>query len=89
MTRNQERAALIAQCVLTGRVPADDLPDEDWSLLMLAAGVNSLYAPAEVLSSRALEQAVHHSGYFAAKRTSRLASAYDCDVDDPTHEWFI
>jgi hypothetical protein len=51
--------------------------------------MNSLTAPAEVVSSRALEQAIRHMGYFASQPANRMATAYDADMDDPTQEWFI
>lgn len=88
MTRNQEKATSIAEAILTGRIPADELPDDEWSLLLLAAGENSPSAPAETVSGRVLEQAVHHSGYFFTGVT-RGRSSSTLDAEDPTVEWFI
>lgn len=64
MTTNQRRAAVLAEQIFLGARSPEALPDNDWSLLLLAAGTNAVAAPAAVVSRRVLEYANQGSGYF-------------------------
>jgi hypothetical protein len=64
MTTNQRRAIRLAQCVFDGRVSAGDLSEDDWVLLILAAGVMYSNTPATGIALRVLRDARGRTGYF-------------------------
>ena len=66
MTANQFKAVSLARGILGGTVDAASLPDADWHLLLLAAGLNGRRrAPAMLVAEQVLLLAEHHDGYFA------------------------
>ncbi|HEX8911925.1 MAG TPA: hypothetical protein VF796_06165 [Humisphaera sp.] len=81
MTTNQTRAVVLAREILGGRVDVSTLSDQDWVLLVLAAGVSCTAAGAVVVSSRVLENASAMAGYFGTAtqfmptRSSRVLHA--------------
>ena len=87
MTRNQERATAIAIDLWTGRLHDGDLADSDWALLLLAAGMNCIAAPAQLLSQMILDQVKARRGYFGTD-TSRTYRPIE-SADDPTTDWFV
>jgi hypothetical protein len=66
MTTNQHHALNLARALLQKRVIADTLPENDWELLLLAAGLNYCGATARKVSRRVLANARRHLGYFSS-----------------------
>ncbi|HEY8747793.1 MAG TPA: hypothetical protein VIM11_07455 [Tepidisphaeraceae bacterium] len=78
MTNNQRRAIALASEIRRGATDASDLPEHDWHLLLLAAGLNSSSAPARLIAARVLNNAQGHVLYFAEStgiRSSFLQTA--------------
>lgn len=67
MTSNQTRAVLLAHDIANGRVAAGDLADQDWVLLILAAGLTCSAASPAVVSNRVLANAISRAGYFCPR----------------------
>jgi hypothetical protein len=72
MSTNQTKAITLAEQILHGRVHPLDLPDDDWTLLLLAAGECCVASPALTLSCKVLNHAQHHTGYFESARRQSL-----------------
>ena len=66
MTTNQLRAVRLARAMSEGRIDAAGLSDDDWSLLLLAAGLNQTAAAPAVVARRVVDAAWGRSGYFGA-----------------------
>ena len=66
MTSNQTKAVLLARDIAQGRVVAGDLSDNDWVLLVLAAGLSCTAISPAVVSSRVLRNACAQAGYFGS-----------------------
>jgi hypothetical protein len=66
---NQARAVELAAAVGQSRVRTDALPEHDWDLLLLAAGVRCAAAAPEVVCQRVLADAGAGRGYFAGVRS--------------------
>ena len=66
MTTNQRRAIRLAQSVFDGRVAAGEIVDEDWVLLVMAAGLTHFKAPPGAISRKVLRDARERAGYFEA-----------------------
>jgi hypothetical protein len=64
MTTNQRHAAALAAGVCRGAISPAALSDEEWSLLLLAAGMNAVAARPATVARRALKCARRESGYF-------------------------
>ena len=64
MTTNQRHAAALAEGVCCGAINPAALSDEEWSLLLLAAGTNAVAARPATVARRALKCARRESGYF-------------------------
>ncbi len=64
MTHNQRRALKLADQIRGGSIAADGLDDSDWSLLLLAAGLNSANVPPWTVASRILSDFDAGCGYF-------------------------
>lgn len=66
MNTNQLRALELARSIVRGRVQsADDLPDRDWALLLLAADLQSPFSHLPIVARRVVNQAAERTGYFA------------------------
>jgi hypothetical protein len=65
MTRNQERARLLATALLSGEIKSSELRDEDWALLLLAADMQNVRAPAGLVAQSVLANYENHTAYFA------------------------
>jgi hypothetical protein len=65
MTSNQRRALKLADAIRRFGLGGDDLCESDWSLLLLAAGLNNCRAMPPNVAQRVLDQAGSSSGYFA------------------------
>jgi hypothetical protein len=81
MTRNQRRAAALAQDLRSGGLQAADLSDTDWDLLLLAADLHDPRSVPLTVSSRVLERVALRTGFFTeratAPRTDLLALTAD------------
>ena len=64
MTTNQCHAAALAEGVCRGAISPAALSDEEWFLLLLAAGTNAVAARPAIVARRALDCAGRGSGYF-------------------------
>ena len=64
MTKNQTRALMLARALTDGRLRVERIDDEDWMLLLLAAGLRQADASPEAGARRVLETARAHIGYF-------------------------
>jgi hypothetical protein len=64
MNPNQSRAVDLARQIVHGQLRARELPDDDWHLLLLAAGGRSTFAPPLVVSCQVLNDAQLRAGYF-------------------------
>jgi hypothetical protein len=64
MNSNQSRAVDLARRIVDGQLRARELSDDDWHLLLLAAGVRSAFAPPPVVSCKVLNDAQLRAGYF-------------------------
>ena len=67
MTSNQTKAVLLARDIAQGRVAAGELSDDDWILLILAAGLNCTSVSPAVVSNRVLRNACARAGYFGTQ----------------------
>ena len=65
MTRNQHRSIELARQLVLGTLNAEQLSDEDWNLLLLAAGLNNPRSLPPVVAHRVLNQAAGQNGYFS------------------------
>ena len=65
MTRNQKLAVRLAAALSRGRTDPMALSDEQWNLLLLAAGVNCPGANPDFVARRVLSHRAAQSGYFA------------------------
>jgi hypothetical protein len=72
MSSNQSRAVDLAGQIVHGHVRARELPDDDWNLLLLAAGMKSAAAPPLVVSCKVLNNAQLRAGYFGDTRDDGL-----------------
>lgn len=75
MTTNQRRAHALAARLSAGEVEADALPEGDWHLLLLAAGVSDAHATPQRLARRVLERAAARAGYFIRATAPEPAGA--------------
>ena len=73
MTHNQHHALELARGLLTSTVRADQLSDQEWHLMLLAAGLNSYCAPPTKVALLTLENAREGVGYFEGVPTVRRA----------------
>jgi hypothetical protein len=93
MTRNQLYAIALAEDVGRGRADPDRLPDEDWQLLLLAAGVNNACARPSVVCDRVLERARGRRDYFDTPKGSDAFSAlgqgWDMKHDSRDAPWTL
>ena len=64
MTRNQQRAVMLARHVSNGLHDPADLTDGDWNLLLLAADLNNTTSLPMLVCARVLNQAERRVGYF-------------------------
>ncbi len=64
MSSNQSRAISLAHEIIHGRVRPHDLPDDDWNLLLLAAGTCCAASNPLIVSCKVLNNAQLRSGYF-------------------------
>lgn len=64
MTTNQTRALSLARAVSDGRLTSTTISDDDWTLLLLAAGMNHAASTPAVVSRLVLESATAQTGYF-------------------------
>ena len=64
MTTNQERAIALAEGICAGTVDPLSVADEDWHLLLLAAGMNHCRSLPPTLCRRVLSRANQRVGYF-------------------------
>ena len=65
MTRNQQTAIRLAAALSRGRTDALALSDDQWHLLLLAAGMNCPGANPSVVARRVLNHRAAQTGYFA------------------------
>jgi hypothetical protein len=77
VTTNQSKAILLAHALVSGATPPAAVPDADWHLLLLAAGVNSTFTPPGAVALQVLERAKAGAGYFTPRehRPRRVAVA--------------
>ncbi|HEY7117564.1 MAG TPA: hypothetical protein VH475_13330 [Tepidisphaeraceae bacterium] len=80
MTRNQHHALDLARNILRGALSAQALTDQEWHLMLLAAGTNCFAAPPKKVSIGVLRNARGGRGYYAgaltpSRRTIRQAEA--------------
>ena len=68
MSTNQTKAITLAEQILHGRLRSLDLPDDDWTLLLHAAGECCVASPALTNSCKVLNHAQRHTGYFENAR---------------------
>ena len=73
VTRNQQRAVLLADRILKGHVDPAELSEVDWSLLLLAAGLYKVATPPRVVALRVLANAEHLEGYFTGTISVQLS----------------
>jgi hypothetical protein len=78
MTRNQHHALDLARKILKGALSAQAVTDQEWHLLLLAAGLNCLALPPKKVSVQVLRNARWGTGYYAgamveSRRTSVAA----------------
>ena len=66
MTTNQQRAVALAEAIRRGWLEPATLLDEDWNLLLLAAGLNRCQSSPRLVASRVLDRSRRRVGYFAA-----------------------
>jgi hypothetical protein len=64
MTHNQLHALELAEGLLSSSVSADQLTDQEWHLMLLAAGLNSYCAPPTKVALLTLQNARAGEGYF-------------------------
>jgi len=76
MTSNQQRAVAMAQRILDEWEAPHEVNDADWSLLLLAAGLNNFRSLPLTVAARVLDRYERHAGYFAIATRPRL---------DPSH----
>lgn len=65
MTRNQLRAIALAHGIKHGTTDPSTLHDQDWMLLLLAAGLNRISSPPPIIARKVLDRADRHVEYFA------------------------
>ena len=65
MTRNQLRAIALAHEIKLGSRDPATIHDHDWTLLLLAAGLNKVSAPPRVIVTKVLDCAYRQVDYFA------------------------
>jgi hypothetical protein len=65
MTHNQSHALELARGLLNATVSAEELTDQEWHLMLLAAGLNSYCAAPSKVAVRTLQNALSGTGYFA------------------------
>jgi len=65
MTGNQRRAASLGQSVCDGTVPAADVNEADWGLLLRAADLHNPNSLPLIVCHRVLDRAARGVGYFA------------------------
>jgi hypothetical protein len=64
VTTNQTRALHLARALSDGRLSAATISDDDWTLLLLAAGINHAGSTPAVVSRHVLDSAAAETGYF-------------------------
>lgn len=64
MTTNQTRALYLARALSEGWLSAATIGDDDWTLLLLAAGMNHAASAPAVVSRHVLDSAAAQTGYF-------------------------
>jgi hypothetical protein len=69
MTANQRRAVGLAEALIADQLQPSDLTDEQWGLLLLAAGVSNRRLIPMVVAQGVLSQFYDRSGYFAGAAT--------------------
>ncbi len=65
MTRNQLRAIALAHEIKSGTTDPTTLLDQDWMLLLLAAGLNRVSSPPPIIARKVLDFADRQVEYFA------------------------
>ena len=64
MTRNQRRALRCAMRLQRRKISAQDLTDDDWALLLLAAGAAGQRIDALLVADAVIRHARQRTGYF-------------------------
>ncbi|HEX8522766.1 MAG TPA: hypothetical protein VF669_10955 [Tepidisphaeraceae bacterium] len=64
LTGNQKRAVELAELVINGRVQLSEVSDEQWQLLVLAAGVTHQRVPQWTICERVIGNYLSCEGYF-------------------------
>ena len=67
MTTNQSKAILLAHSLVSGTTHPAAVTDADWHLLLLAAGVNSMFTAPGAVALQVLECAKAGAGYFTPR----------------------
>ncbi len=65
MTRNQLRAIALAHEIKGGTTDPTTLQDQDWMLLLLAAGLSRVSSPPPIIAHKVLDCADRQVEYFA------------------------
>jgi len=87
VAKNQIRAVTLARSLVEGTTDAADLTDNDWYLLLLAAGMNQASASGSTLCKRVLEAADGGTGFFASITRDRLEAGVREAVADAAGSW--
>jgi hypothetical protein len=69
MTHNQLHALELAEGLLNSAVSADQLTDQEWHLMLLAAGLNNYCAAPTKVALLTLQNARAGAGYFTGVGT--------------------
>jgi hypothetical protein len=72
VSSNCIRAITLANSLSDGSLDPSNLSDNDWYLLLLAAGLNEAEAGPATLSRLILDAARHRTGYFRPRDDARL-----------------
>lgn len=79
MTRNQHRALALAAAMLEHELEPEQLSDQDWNLLLLAAGINAVSAKANEVARQVFLNARQRTGFFADQTTQPIPSLQTLD----------
>jgi hypothetical protein len=71
MTQNQHHALDLAHSLLSSAVSADQLTDQEWHLMLLAAGLNNYCAAPTKVALLTLQNAQQGAGYFTGVPVAR------------------
>jgi hypothetical protein len=69
MTRNQQRAVQLADAILEHKIRASDVPDPEWQLLLLAAGLENSSSMPVLVAYLVRHNLAQKSGYFASAKS--------------------